>query len=51
MRPVANSEERELDTPSSEESNLHSGYESAESNRFVFLPDLFFFVEDMYGVS
>jgi hypothetical protein len=30
-----NSEERELDTPSSEESNIHSGYESAESNRLV----------------
>jgi hypothetical protein len=35
VRPVMNSEERELDTPSSEESNLHSGYESAESNRLV----------------
>ena len=29
------SEERELDTPSSEESNLQSGYESAESNRYL----------------
>jgi hypothetical protein len=35
VRPVMNSEERELDTPSSEESNIHSGYESAESNRLV----------------
>ncbi len=35
-----NSEERELDTPSSEESNINSGYESAESNRLVTVPML-----------